>query len=387
MLSVSEAVESLRAGEASRRALFEGDQRLQDRRKSPEYTQQLVEAARLYEGVLSGRLPMHYFNEAMTTSDFPLLFGDILDRQMLGNYREWPITWNAIAKRQIVPDFRTVKRFAIDGLDDSPLDAVPEASEYPEGSVDESADEFSVAKYGRRVDWTWERTINDDLDAFRDFPARLARAARRTEERLIVDLFTTGGSTPNATLYTIARNNIITGNPALSVSGLQTGFNQLAQMTDPQGEPVMLEMVSLVVSPQNEITARNILNAIEIRVATGGGGASAADQIIAQNWMRGRVNLVVNPYLSGTAWYLFEDPNTAGRPALVAAFLRGNEDPALFRKAPNAERIGGGAVNEDFATDSLALRVRHVVGGARLINTGGWRGTVASYGDGLAHSS
>jgi hypothetical protein len=42
---------------------------------------------------------MHRLQEAMSTSDFPLLFGDIIDRSMLGRYREWPTVWAQLARR------------------------------------------------------------------------------------------------------------------------------------------------------------------------------------------------------------------------------------------------------------------------------------------------
>ncbi len=67
----------------------------------------LAEAAKLVADVYAGKKRMHYLEEAMTTSDFPYLFGDILDRQILSAYREWPTTWQRYARRGRVRDFRT----------------------------------------------------------------------------------------------------------------------------------------------------------------------------------------------------------------------------------------------------------------------------------------
>src|SRR5215216_3762017 len=81
-----------------------------------------VSESRLYrgEGIRARRKQVdtryeEKFQEALTTSDFPLLFGDILDRALLGAYLEAPYTWDMIAKAATVADFRTVSRFAIDG--------------------------------------------------------------------------------------------------------------------------------------------------------------------------------------------------------------------------------------------------------------------------------
>jgi hypothetical protein len=68
-----------------------------------------------------------------------------------------------------------------------------------------------------------------------------------------------------------------------------------------------------------------------------------------------------------TSWFLFAEYDD--RPALDIGFLRGHEQPEIFYKAPNASRIGGGAVNPldgDFDTDSVEYKVRHVLGGCRM---------------------
>ena len=130
-MEMLELLETIRAEEASVQRLFgkEG-QGVRSRKQTPEYKKRLAEAAKLVAAVYQGRKPVHYLQEAMTTDDFPYLFGDILDRQILAAYREWPVTWANYAKRGRVRDFRTVKRFSVYGADQV-LDAVGEKAEYP----------------------------------------------------------------------------------------------------------------------------------------------------------------------------------------------------------------------------------------------------------------
>ena len=375
-----EIVESVDNNRASVRELFEGDSRLGGRGHDP---RRLAEAITLYDNVLKGRKPMYYLQEAMTRSDFPLLFADILDRQLLGSYQETTPTWAAYAKRGVVNDFRTVKRFAVDGAE-GPLDPVEEMEEYKEGELSEDADTYSVRKYGRKLGLSWEALINDDLDALRDLPSRLARGARRTESRFATSLFVDENG-PHASLYNGGFGNIVPGNPALSIEGLQEAFITLSRMVDEDNEPIVLDVVTLVVPPALEVTAMNILNALQIEASSMGG---SSDQVlIAQNWMKNKVNLAVEPYIphvastdnGDTSWWLFPQPSV-GRPALEVGFLRGYEEPALYEKVPDARRVGGGEVLESFDNDSRQWRVRHVFGGTRLVNTGGYRVTVASNG-------
>lgn len=382
-----ETIETIRAEEASVQRLFRGDGTgVRHARRSPEYMGLLAEAATLVADVCAGRKPMRYLSEAMSTSDFPQLFGDVLDRQLLANYRETPITWPAYIKRSTVPDFRTVKRFRVDGAE-GVLTEVPQGTGYPATAITDAEYTYSVKKYGRRLPFLWEAFVNDDLDALRDGPDRLARAARRTEERFATGLFV-GTDGPNSTFYASGNANVVTGNPALSIESIQTAYTVLGSMVDTDGEPIVIDAAVLVVPPALEVVAQSILNATVIRnTAATGGGASGRELEVA-NWMRSKLKLVVNPYIpilatnnKHTSWFLFSDPGN-GRPAAEMGFLRGHEEPELFMKAPNATRIGGGPVDPvtsgDFDTDSVDYKVRHVLGGTLLDP----KMSVASQGDG-----
>lgn len=386
MSNFLDTVERIRGEEASVQRLFgDAGTRVSDRRRSPKYLAQLAEAATFIAEVTDGRRPFYHLKEAMSTSDFPILFADVLDRQLLAHYQEISPTWQNYIKRSVVPDFRPVKRTAVDGAEGA-LEPVGELEEYPESELHETQDEYSVSKFGRRLDLSWEALINDDLDAFRSAPERLARGARRTEERFAAGLFVDANG-PHRALYSSRFGNIVPGNPELTFEGLQEAFLTLASMTDDDGEPIVIDGVELVVPPALMVQANNLLNAIQLNLTASGGTSNT--EVVAVNWMRSRVRLSVNPYIpiladnanGNTSWFLFANPNT-GRPAAEIGFLRGHEEPALYERVPDARRIGGGEVMESFSDDSRAWRVRHVIGGARLTKTGGAKATVASNGSG-----
>lgn len=381
-----ETVEDIEAQEASVQRLFGGDGvRIRNRRRTREYHRHLVEAARFTREVYDGTRPLSHLQEALSTSDFPLLFGDVLDRQLLGAYREIAPVWQNYLRRSVVPDFRLVTRLAVDGAEGR-LDEIDELEEYKQAALSESRDQFKVRKYGKRLDLSWETFVNDDLDAFRNAPERLARGARRTEQFLATQLYV-GAAGPNASLYDVS--NTITGNPPLTVDNLQKGLDFLNSMVDNDGEPIDMEYVHLVVPPALEVTANNILQATLYRVSQTIAG-QANSQMEVANWLSNRLRLHVDRYITfvaatnkNTSWFLFADPN-AGRPAAEVGFLRGFEDPALYERLPDMRRVGGGGeAEESFGDDSRAWKVRHVVGGGRLTSTGGRKATVASNGSGV----
>jgi hypothetical protein len=346
------------------------------RKEDPRYLRSLAEAAQLVANVAQGIAPMHRLQEAMSTSDFPLLFGDILDRSMLGRYAEWPVIWPKLAKRGTVKDFRTKRQFAFDGLEGI-LTQVPQGTEYPEAALSESKYDYSVSKYGRRVPFLWEVFVNDDLDALRDTPNRLAKAARMSEERFAIELFV-DSTGPDATFYAAGNSNRITsGGAGLSVANLTTALQTLWGFKDADGNPIYTGPVKLVVPPALGVTANNIANATQINGATGGGVGTGQDALQVSNWTSNYVTeVVVAPWLpivdtsanKNTTWYLFSDPGV-GRPAMEMGFLRGHETPELFMKSSNAVRIGGGTVGAEegsFETDGIDYKVRHVFGGGLL---------------------
>ncbi|MER5420338.1 Mu-like prophage major head subunit gpT family protein [Streptosporangium roseum] len=392
-LDVLPEVATWRASEASTDTIYRGDGaslsaqvRRAGRTGNPAYRQRLLEAAQLYGQVIQGsKRAALDFQEAMTTSDFQYLFGDVLDRQILANYQQMPVQWDMIARRGRVRDFRTVKRFTMDG-GEAILDEVKQQSEYPAAALTDGKYEYAVKKFGRRIPLAWEVLINDDLDAFADIPVRLGNAARRSEERFATTLYASSTG-PNSTFFASGNSNLLAvadvvaaggsgfTTTALNQTSLQAAFTKLAAQVDTDGAPIYIDAVYLVVPPALEVVANNLINATEILAASGGGDGTGSNQMRVANWLRNRVQVIVNPWLpivdttsGNTAWYMFANPST-GRPAMEIGFLIGHETPELFQKHPNATRVGGGAVDPtdgDFDSDSIEWKVRHVYGGTLM---------------------
>jgi len=385
-MEFQEVIESIRAEEASVQKLFGGDgDRYRNVKRSPQYLAKLGEAANFVKEVYDGKRRGWQLKEALGTSDFSNLFGDILDRALLGSYMETPQVYRNFTRIGSVPDFRTVKRFALNGSE-SVLSIVPQQAEYPEASVSDAAYSYTVQKYGRRIGFSWEAMVNDDLDALKSIPERFARAARRSESKFVTGLYMDANG-PHASLYTVGNANKVTSNPVLSISALQTAFKILAAMRDADSEPIVVDAVELVVPPALQITAQNILSATQLWLDTNASAGTAQQNMVTANWMAQKCRLNVDPYIpvvassanGDTSWALFASPSV-GRPALEIGFLRGHESPEIFVKAPNTQSAGASTdpLNGDFDTDSVMYKVRHVFGGTRLDP----KMTVASNGSG-----
>ncbi len=328
--------------------------------------------------------------EVMTTSDFPNLFGDVLDRQVLASYKAVDPVWKAFVKMSTVRDFKDSYRFAITGGDQY-LAEVAEKGEYLASDRDENKYTLAVKKYGRQFDISWESLINDDLGALKDTPERFARAGIRTEHRITSILYaydqtTTAGAdvhTFGGPLYSTFAGEINKTAGALTIGYLEQGLEAMAAFTDANGEPIQNRAKYLVVPPALELTGRQILTSTEKRYTGGAGGTAWPTTNVVSNY---GLTLIVDPYLpiaslvneptytnsANTAWYLFADPNDIA--AIEVAHLSGHERPEICMKASDKVTVGGGAIGPmsgDFATDNVLYRVRLVFGGV----TQDWRAT------------
>lgn len=336
----------------------------------------VLEARLLFQKAMNGNLRARAdLEEALSTSDFPILLNAAYGRELQGEYAGITPLWQSFSRRLQVPDFRPRKLVDIMGGRGA-LDLVKQAAEYPARAADESEREFSVDKYGARFPLTWEMIKNDDLGAFRDFPQRLATAAREMEDRLaLYPLF----NAARTGLSTFADARDATGaGTALSRTSLNTGLNAIATRIDEDDDrPVLMPNPVLMVPPALEMTAREIINTTEIRV--GSAAASPSDtRKIAGNGLVTTPTLVVNPWLPivgrgwaniATAWYLLPAPSESVKPALGTAFMNGEETPDLRVKSEAGNRVGGGAISPEegsFDDDTVQYRVRHVIGSTSL---------------------
>ena len=301
-------------------------------------------------------------SESMSTSDFPILFGDALNRSLARRYAARPAVWQRFAARQTARDFRPSK--IVEFLGGSAiLDEVPELDEYNARKFAESSFSTSTGKRGNRLMWSWEMMINDDLGAFRDAPEALSRGAVNTEDYLATSVLV-DATGPKSWLGTPATG----AGSALSAESLETGLQAIMDASDEDGSPIVIDTPVLLVPRSLALTAQNIVNTTEIRTTTSskerriaGNGLSATPEIVVNDWL----TRIDESATKATTWYLLPAPSSI-RPAVYQTFLQGHEAPDLRVKADAGMRLGGGTIDPSegsFERDAVEYRIRHVVKG------------------------
>lgn len=329
-------------------------------------------------GRMSVRRHQAMMEEAITTSDFPNLFGFTLEREVLARYRAAVPDWQAYCRTGIMPNFNAGEMHKVQG-NDTLLPRVAQKGEYLVAPVSDSQYARRVYKWGRQFDISWEAMINDALSAFDDIPERFAEAVTYTRAYNVTDTFVSATG-PDVGVYgnpiadVDGQNVINVGALALTIANLETTLALMAAQTDVNGRPLGIQGVHLVVPSALQYVARAIItSALKqwTEVGAGAGIPVPTANVMSQVGIQLHVNLLLPTIdVSGnvnTTWYLFADPSQGK--AIQMDFLRGNEDPEIVMKASDKVLTGGGEagpMSGDFATDNIFWRVRDVHGGAKL---------------------
>lgn len=323
------------------------------------------------------------FEEAEGTSDFPVLFGTILQRTLLAKYQIAKPDWRAYVKTGTVNDFRIAQKIALYGLR-APMPVVSQGGEYKAQKLSDGKFSVSVQKFGSTFQLGWEALINDDLGAFQDCANDLSIAALRLEQQQATALFVgTGG--PNSTLFSASGTHPIDGTTfanldtkVLSADNLAKTITKMKQQKDADGMPIIISRFHVVTPVNKEFALKQILSKELLIASVLGTSAnnlvqgSTSENIIASYPITAHTNEFLDTNFDATngqyAWYVFADPATDGA-AVELDFLRGHESPEIVQRQSLKVSLGGAPVSPlegDFESDSATWRVRHVLGGTQL---------------------
>jgi hypothetical protein len=359
-------------------------------------TSKQVEAAKLLEGALRGdRRDKLKLQEGISTSDLPIQLAPVINKILLQNYEATPKVWDTFATRLVVDDFRKQQylnlRYEDEGMDnqgdkfrEGSLPTVGEYDEYPSAgffSVTEA--DFAVKKAGQRVRFSWEAVVNDgNISLLERLPIELGlKAAGKEDEEVTKQLVASGGL--NTTNFKSANNNLLSGNPALTLTSLEAAI-QAANLQQYNGKLIQpVSRFALVIPRALELTAKKILavQTVETSVTSG----SILTKTITGNPIGTQVEIVVNDWITkinsgaGAYWFLIPVPSATLNPSVVLGFLRGFEAPELRVKAAAGQYFGGGAVPENYGSfdnDDWQMRIRHIATGGFFVPAG----TIASTG-------
>lgn len=277
-----------------------------------------------------------------TTSDFPIILGEITRQVLMDAYNGYQNTFELIAHRNVVPDLREVKVLEMGSAPQ--LEKINEHGEYKRGTVKESEEGFTMAHYGKVIGLTEAMLINDQLGAFARLISNWGRVVARLEGDIIWNIVTSNHKlkSDGKALFHADHNNLATGS-ALDKANLITARKLFRKQKDIDGNLIDIAPKYLFVGSEHEIDAQVLTQ--------GTTTPQTSDQVIPE-----AIRSLTPVYesridkLSEKAWFLMmSNADSMGR-GLQYSYLSGYEAPRTM------ERWG-------FDYDGVEYRIDHYFGG------------------------
>ncbi|MFZ2159327.1 MAG: prohead protease/major capsid protein fusion protein [Bradyrhizobium sp.] len=257
-----------------------------------------------------------------TTSDYPALLANLMNKSLRDAYTIAPGGIRRIAKETTANDFRSKSRIQIDHTGFI-LEKVNESAEFKYGSFIGSAESYAVDTFGKIFAISRKALINDDLGGLGDVTQRLGLAAAEFERLFLVNLLTAqSGLGPDMSdgnpLFDAAHGNIAVS-AVLSIDSLSAARLKMRQQTAQGGGLISVVPLYLIVPSSLETTAEQLTRTIQPTLVT---SVNPFESLVP----------VVEPRLpSATRWYLSCDP--ALLPCLEFAYLAGSPGPQIESRA------------------------------------------------------
>lgn len=233
-----------------------------------------------------------------STSDFPIILGNTIDRKLKGAYQLQAQTFRPFTTRRTVRDFREITDVQMSEL--GALDKIVEGGEYKFATLSESKEVYRLAKYGKRIAVTWEMLINDDLGAFNRIPTLLANQVAQLQSKVVYDVLLNNANMGDGNaLFSTAHGNIAASGTTITEASLEALFIAMRNQKDLNGTDLInVTPAFLLVGPAREVLARKFMSASYQPAATGD------INVFAQS-----MQIIVDPRITGNKWFGIANPN------------------------------------------------------------------------------
>lgn len=290
-----------------------------------------------------------FSRSAHSTSDFPLLLENAVNKAMLPGYQTAAPTYKTWAAQRSFNDFRPQKFLRIG--DFPSLKEIGEGGEPKFGTISENREQVTAKEYGSGIMIGRRALVNDDLGALQNFTGLIGvRIATNENEMAYQKLAQNTVLSDGKAVFHTGHGNKAASGSALTVASMADAVKALRQQTSADGIKLNVSPRYLVIGPALELPARQLLASI------------VANQSANVNPWSGLVELVIDANITGNEWYIFADP--AMVPAFVFGYVAGTSGPVVRSEIDFDTRALKIAVGLDFAFDAIDFRGAYLNTGA-----------------------
>jgi len=258
----------------------------------------LHEMAREYLGINTYD-KMEIAQRAMSSSDFPLLLGNIGNKVLADTFEETQSTYQLWTKAEDLPDFKERTEITLNA-GNGRLKKLGEKSEIKNSEFSEGAETWKIESFGDSFMFTREMIINDDLNAFSNMLMIFSEMAKRTSNGRVYDMLQSKGDYKTFKMSDkkaiFAKEHLNLASPASGLtSKTLTSARTAMRRQEIDGKALNIHPKFLLVSPEDESLAKKILGS-EADV-----GSTNSNEM---NPHKNAYDLIIEAELDSNAWYL-----------------------------------------------------------------------------------
>lgn len=284
-----------------------------------------------------------YERAGHTTSDFPNIFGNAVNRTLEQRYALTEPTYRRISRRRDFRDFRpdtTVK------LGDFPmLEKILEGGEIKHGTFAEGAEKIQAYSYGKIIKVSRQMLINDDLGAIADLLSSYGATVALFEETLFYANAFNANLADGKAVFHADHNNLANPGTAIDVTNVGKARAAMSKQKTLDGNQLMSNKATIMLVGPDKLTEAELLLA-SITPAT----------VATVNPFSGRFDIIETAQISGNAWYTFADPAKGGIANYRWGYLQGYEAPRVRYDEPFGQQGFAMSVEHDFGVGATDFR-------------------------------
>jgi HK97 family phage prohead protease len=270
---------------------------------------------------------------ANTTSDFPKLLEAAANKLLLARYTTAMPTYQAIAARRDLTDFKTTKLLRVG--DFPTLLAYQEDGAIQAGTINEGRETVILGSFGRILRLSRQAIVNDDLGAFDQVMGSIGLVVSRFENSTFWAMkAANSGNGPkladNVNFFNAGHGNLAGTGAAPDTTTLGAARAAMRVQKDLDGNALNLSPKIILTGAAIETDVQKLLAPIQAQQATN------------VNPFAGTLQHVVEAQITGNAWELYASP--AELPAFNYGYLADAPGPRIMTEEP-------------FNVDGMAFRV------------------------------
>lgn len=290
-----------------------------------------------------------------STSDFPILLDNALNRALRARYEAAQPAYRAIAAQRTYNDFRP--HVSVRVGDFPQLKEIKEGGEIEAGTFSEAKEYTAPKSFGRKVSFSRQLLINDNLGGIQQMLNDRGSAIARLEDDVFFTMMLSAsgaGPTLNETaraVFNTTDKTLASSGAAIDVSTLGAGRAAMRKKTSIDGVKLNVSPAILLVGPDYENIALMYTSSQFV-----------PNQASVVNPFSGVLRVVVTSQIATNAWYLFADPSVGAN--FEWGLLDGYSAPRMRIDEPFGYQGISVSLEHDFGCGAIDYRYGYRNAGA-----------------------